>query len=360
MLAVSSVGVSACGMFPLTVEKAIHLPPDTATVPTSGNNRPAETYSLGRIEPVALLLKTSERPGASSPNVQTTAYPNLMNALSQVPVRMKLQVLLTVLVAEADPADRPQLEAKLRALLKLPDEVLVEVLQHPELAEFNAMLDAVFFGDTELWWVELQLARIDVVPMTTTTNRIDVSGKPAFVFDSTAAAHSVNNGGSSTSGLKSLQPQPKAPAEPESSSMMVARTIPESDVGTFVAPAASEQSSTFSFSAPEFNVMQAAPSPDPVAPPAPDPPAPPATNLELSQMHVETAQTLTPDVFDTGNRFEPDSSESPMPTDNTAPPTGTEAPSPAPPPAPEEGTPAETTPGGNESQGAPPAGDPST
>ena len=357
VLVVGTVGISACGTLPLTVERGVQLPTDTAAVPAGGDNSPAKKYSLIRTEPVALSLKTSGSSAAPSPTPRTTDYPNLLNALSRVPVRMKLQVLLTLLTAEADPADRLRFETKLKALLKLPDDVLVEVLAHPDLTDFNAMLDAVFFGDTELWWVEAQLAKIDIVPVAPTVDRIYVSGKPAYSFDSTAAAHGVSSGGSSTSGLKSLQPQPKAPSEPEASTM-VARSMPAPDVNTFVAPAPIEQAA-FSISATEMTVMQAPSSPDPAPPPAPaPPPPPPGTNLELSQVHTET--TLTPDVFDTGNSFEPGSFVSSTPTNN--PELSIETPAPpsaAPPPAADEGTPGDTTPGGNEDHGDPPAGDPS-
>jgi hypothetical protein len=63
----------------------------------------------------------------------------------------------TLLVSETDPAERADLEAKLQTLLKLPEDVLLQVLQHPDLADFNKMLDAVFLGDIELWWIESQL-----------------------------------------------------------------------------------------------------------------------------------------------------------------------------------------------------------
>jgi hypothetical protein len=358
---VGSVGVSACGMVPLTVETAIDLPPNISAAPVVGDNDPLDTYSLTRVEPVALLLKTSGSPEGASPPMRATGYPNLMNALSRVSVRMKLQVLLTLLVAEADPADRQRFEAKLKALLKLPDDVLVEVLTHPDLAEFNTMLDDVFLGDTELWWVESQLAKIDIVPVTTTIDRIYVSGKPAFAFNSTAAAHAAANGGSSTSGLKSLAspPPPSVPAEPQVSRMMAARSAPEDDVTTYAAADSSEmQMSTFSTVAPAADDMAAVSSPNPAPPPEPPPAPPPPTNAELSQRHIETEQTLTTEVFDTGNSFEPGSFASPTPTNNAEPPTETAAAPPAaPPPTSEDGTPGDTTPGGNEDQGGPSAGD---
>jgi hypothetical protein len=240
-----------------------------------------------------------------------------------VPVKAKLQVLLSLLVAETDPDARADLEAKLTALLELPEDVLAEVLKHPELADFNKMLDAVFFGDTELWWVEEHLAKIDVVPMTTSTNRIDVSGKPAFIYDSTAAAHAAD-GGSPTSGLKTL-PQsqgPKPAADPQVSTMMAARSVPEADVTTFAAPASSEmQFSDVSMGAPVADVASsAAPAPAPAPEPSPAPAASFAaasTNAEISGGTVETQPPTSPDVFDGGNRFEPGTTVSEPPTRNT-------------------------------------------
>ena len=101
-----------------------------------------------------------------------------MSALSLVPVKTKLQMLLTLLVSETDPAESADLQAKLQALLELPEDVLLQVLQHPDLADFNKMLDAVFVGESELWWIEFQLDKINVVPVTETKDRIDVSGQP--------------------------------------------------------------------------------------------------------------------------------------------------------------------------------------
>lgn len=367
LLVAAGVGVSAWALFPSTVESGIYVPlPDEPTTAAVGQQDAVAPHRFVQAQRAQLMQKTSRPSATAVLRVQTAAYPNLVNAVSSVPVKAKLQALLSLLHSETDLAKRKVMRAKLQALLELPEDVLLEVLAHPDLAEFNTMLDAVFLGDTGLWWMESQLAKIDVVPVTTTVDRIYVGGRPAFTFDSTAAAHGARNDGSSTPGLKSLPSRPTAPSEPQVSPMSVARSMPESDVSTFVEPAPSEQASAFSINASEVNVMQAAPSPDQTPPPAPSPaPPPPETNLELSQAHVETAKTLTSDVFDTGNRFEPGSSVDSTPTSNYTSPNETEA-TPAPPstsaspPAADEGTTGSTTtPGGNEDQGGPPAGEPS-
>jgi hypothetical protein len=321
VLVAASVGVSTSGIFPLTNEKGIYLPPVTSTVPAGGGETvptKTKTVRLAEAESVALMLQTSGSPARGAPSARQTGFPNLMDALSHVPVKAKLQVLLTLLVAETDPAERADLQAKLTALLKLPEDVLVQVLSHPELAEFNQMLNAVFLGDTELWWVESQLAKINVIPVTTTTNRIDVSGKPAFIYDSTVAASAAADGGSPTSGLRTLPA--KAP-EPQVSTMMVTRSVPETDVTTFAAPASSEmQISEFSMSAPVADVApMAAPAPAPAPAPDPTPAASFAsapTNAEISVNTIETQPTLSNEVFDTGNRFEPETKLSEPVTSN--------------------------------------------
>ena len=123
--------------------------------------------------------------------------------VSLVPVRSKLQALLMLLYSQSGDVDPAALEAKLQALLKLPDSVLAQLMEHPDLADLNKMLDAVFLGTSDLSGVKTELDKIDIVPVPETSDRIDISGKPAYIFDSTVAAHK-DKGAPSTSGLKSL------------------------------------------------------------------------------------------------------------------------------------------------------------
>jgi hypothetical protein len=326
LLAASVVAINAWALFPSPDHSGHYVRlPETSTSSAADVESaregvvgsPVNAYRLIAAKLVSSKPTTNGLMTSAAP--LTAAYPSLMSALSLVPVKAKLQVLLTLLVSETDPAERADLQAKLQALLKLPEDVLVQVLQHPDLADFNKMLDAVFLGETELWWIEFQLDKINVVPVTKTTDRIDVSGKPAFVFDSTAAAH-TDKGGPSTSGLKSLPP---TSSEPQVSSTTVSRSVPEADVATFVAPASSDvQVSQFSMSAPVMDVVpSAAPSPGPDPSPAPGAPpvaspAPAPSNAEISRDPIETEPTASPDVFDTGNKFEPETKPSEPVTNN--------------------------------------------
>lgn len=126
---------------------------------------------------------------------QAVAYPNLMAALSQVPIREKLEAVLALLGAKVeDPTEREAMQAKLRSLLDLPDSVLVQLIELPELAEFSEMLDRTYLGESELWWVEDQLNNIDVIPVTATSDRIMVAGRPTYIYDSAASSRPVGNG----------------------------------------------------------------------------------------------------------------------------------------------------------------------
>jgi hypothetical protein len=357
VLVAASVGVSACEIFPLTVETGIYVPPETSALPDGGDVSPVKTFSLVQSGPVALMLNTSWSPAAVPPHLGTAFDSDLMDALSRVPVKAKLQALLTLLMSEADPAERAELVTKLQALLKLPEDVLLQVLQHPDLAEFNKMLDAVFLGDTELWWFEVQLDKINVVPVTKTTSRIDVSGKPAFMFDSTAAAH-TDSAGQPTSGLKALSPtssEPQQPSEPQVSMTMVSRSVPDAGVTTLEAPESGDdvQASRFSESAPAMDVKaSAAPSPDPglVA-------SPPLSNAEISNAAIGIEPTPSSEAFDTGNRFEPGETVESPPASSASPATETDTPNP---PAADEaanGTPSK--PSSDQNESGPPGDDPS-
>ena len=281
---------------------------------------------------------------ATSAAPLTAAFPNLLNALGRVPVKAKLQVLLTLLMSESAPAQRADLLAKLQGLLKLPEYVLLEILQHPDLADFNKMLDAVFFGDTELWWIASELNRIDVVPVTATSDRIDVSGKPAYLFNSTSVAHN-GDGGQASPALKSLAP---ASAAPQGAMMKLSQVEETGGVTTFAAAPMSNdvQVNEFSMSAPAAEVVPS-PAPSPAPEPSPAPAAslaPASTNAEISRGTGETQLTTSPDVFDGGNRFEPGATISGPTTQNT-PGSETATPSSSAPPPADDGT--------NNSPGAP-------
>lgn len=155
--------------------------------------------SAAELKHAPALVAQVEHEGQVEPRTplyaQAVAYPNLMAALTQVPIREKLEAVLALLGAKVeDPTEREAIQAKLRSLLDLPDSVLVQLIELPELAEFSEMLDRTYLGESELWWVEDQLNNIDVIPITATSDRIIVAGRPTYIYDSAASSRPVGNG----------------------------------------------------------------------------------------------------------------------------------------------------------------------
>ena len=108
--------------------------------------------------------------------------------------------------------DPAALEAKLQALLTLPDSVLAQLMDHPDLADLNKMLDAVFLGTSDLSGVKTELDKIDVTSVPAPSEQIDVvkvNGKPAYIVHSSA----VQNGTEDAAGspVSALPPPPGAP-----------------------------------------------------------------------------------------------------------------------------------------------------
>ena len=85
--------------------------------------------------------------------------PSPVANVSQVSVRSKLQALLMMLYSQSGVVDPAALEAKLQALLTLPDSVLAQLMDHPDLADLNKTLDAVFQGTTDLSGVKTELGQ---------------------------------------------------------------------------------------------------------------------------------------------------------------------------------------------------------
>ena len=98
----------------------------------------------------------------------TARYPSPVVNVSLVPLRAKLQALLMLLYSQYGDVDAAFLEAKLQALLRLPDSVLAQLMEHPDLADLNKMLDAVFLGTINLSGVKTELDKIDVTLLTST------------------------------------------------------------------------------------------------------------------------------------------------------------------------------------------------
>jgi hypothetical protein len=214
----------------------------------------------------------------------TVRYPSPVVNVSLVPLRSKLQALLMLLYSQSGDVDPAALEAKLQALLQLPDSVLALLIEHPDLADLNKILDAVFLGTSDLSGVKTELDKIDVTSVPGSSEEIDVikvNGKPAYIVHSPA----VQKGPQNASGSPVSAPPPP-PGEP------VTVTV----VSQVEAPAA--------VSASGFTEAPSSQQVTPSPPPAPAPtstPTPEITNLR--EEPTGTPQTSLDDL-NSGNKFE--------------------------------------------------------
>src|SRR6185503_1676380 len=139
-------------------------------------------------------------------------YPSPVANVSQVSVRSKLQALLMLLYSQSGDVDPAALEAKLQALLTLPDSVLAGLMEHPDLADLNKMLDAVFLGTSDLSGVKTELDKIDVTSVPTPTENLDVvtvNGNPAYIVHTPVVQMATENVAGSP--VSALPPPPAGP-----------------------------------------------------------------------------------------------------------------------------------------------------
>ena len=208
VLLASGVAISAWALFPTTVERGIYVPlPETST-PSAADVKSAREGVVG--SPFNAYTLINAKLVSSKPTmygVVTARYPSLVVDVSLVPLRSKLQALLMRLYSQSGDLDPAALEAKLRALLKLPDSVLAQLMEHPDLAALNKMLDAVFRGTSDLSGVKTELDKIDVTSVPGPSEQIDVikvNGKPAYIVHSPA----VQNGPENAAGSPLSAPPP--------------------------------------------------------------------------------------------------------------------------------------------------------
>ena len=206
-----AVAISAWALYPSTVETGIYVPPPVASTPSAahvdsagegvaGNPRELSGANASSLMDATVVSSTPTMYGSA-----TVRYSSPVVAVSLVPLRSKLQALLMLLYSQSGDVDLAALEAKLQALLQLPDSVLALLMEHPDLADLNEMLDAVFLGTSDLSGVKTELDKIDVISVPGPSEKIDVvkvNGTPAFVVHSpTVQARTENAAGSSVSAL---------------------------------------------------------------------------------------------------------------------------------------------------------------
>ncbi len=197
LLAASGLAISTWALFPSTVESGIYVPLPEASTPLVADVNSAMEGVDSAMEAVAgspvyaarWINAKLEALKSTTYGSVTLRYPSPVVNVSLVPLRSKLQALLMMLHSQSGDLDPAALEAKLQALLMLPDSVLAEVMQHPDLADLNKMLDAVFLGTSNLSGVKTELDKIDVTSVPGTSEQIQVikvSGTPAYTVHSPA------------------------------------------------------------------------------------------------------------------------------------------------------------------------------
>ena len=296
------------------------------------------------------------------------AYPSPVADVSLVSVRSKLQALLMLLSSQSGDVDPAALEAKLQALLTLPDSVLAQLMEHPDLADLNKMLDAVFLGTSDLSGVKTELDKIDVTSVPAPSEQIDVvkvNGKPAYIVHTSA----VQNGTEDAAGapVSALPPPPgapvtvtvlslvQAPASLSASAFTVAPTseqLPPPPAPARLSASAFTLAPTSEHTRPpppaparlSASAFTVAPTSQQLAPPPRPTSTPTATTPTASVEPTGTAKKSN-DVMTSGNKFEPGETATQHSVDNS-PATNSPATQTAPPPTPATGgqSPAEATP----------------
>jgi hypothetical protein len=200
-------------------------------------------------------------------------------------------------------------------LLQLPDAVLAQLMEHPDLASLNELLDSVFRGESSLPALKTELDKIEVTSVAGTSEKVqvvNVNGEPTYAVRSPVGATETD-----LSAVSLVSAPPPPPGEP------VMRAF------QFRAPAGL---TAFAFRLmPRFR--------EEVVPPPPPPPAPIAriaSTVTLAPSSEELAPPPPPpteapkrslDVLDSGNKFEPGETVNDNSPATNSPATETAAPS---------------------------------
>jgi hypothetical protein len=242
LVATAAVATNAWALFRLPDESGPDVPRVTASPPSAADVNSARQGVAGN--PLELSRANAFRLMdadlvSSEPTMDGPAawYPSPVANVSQVSVRSKLQALLMMLSSQSGVVDPAALEAKLQALLTLPDSVLAQLMEHPDLADLNKTLDAVFLGTTDLSGVKTELDKIDVTSVPGPSEQIDVvqvNDKPAYIVHTSAVQNETEDAAGAP--VSALPPPPgapvtvtvlslvQAPARPSASTFPVAPT----------------------------------------------------------------------------------------------------------------------------------------
>ncbi|WP_395309810.1 hypothetical protein V4U86_02980 [Mycobacterium sp. AMU20-3851] len=286
ILAVSGIIVSSWALFPSTVESGTYVPLPELSAPRPSVINHAELD----IEPgsplMALTLNDSdvEVMPVSMAGSSGIRYASSAIDVTVIPIRSKLEALLSILYAQSDELDQAELEAKIQALLKLPDSVLVQLLQHPDLVDLNIMLDSVFYGTSDVGDVKAQLDKVDVASVPGTSDQVQVvkvSGNVVYAVRTPAVD------------------------ETTATSIMAAESVP-------VAPGGAQMTVTSQFDALAGVFVSTFTAP----PPPPPPPAAPLPMTMMVQMDFAPALVAEPSSVELASApsLAPEPTHSPTPS----------------------------------------------
>ncbi|WP_139169842.1 hypothetical protein [Mycolicibacterium fluoranthenivorans] len=181
-LLVFGVGIYTWALFPSTDESGLNMAlPDRSALRAARDDsvrgaadgdtfEPSRTSSFMLID---LKVPSSEPAGYQSVAAQ---FPSPMADIGAVSLRDKLQALLVLLHFQPGDVERAALRAKLEALLALPDSVLAQLMEHPDLADLAKTLNDVFLGASDLSSLKAEVDKIDVTSLPGPAGRIDVVG----------------------------------------------------------------------------------------------------------------------------------------------------------------------------------------
>ena len=320
ILVASGLAISTWALFPST-QSGIYVPlPEASTPFVAGVNSAGENV-LG--DPVNSHRLINAELVSSKPmmyGLATVRYTSPTVTVSLVPLRAKLQALLMLLYSQSGVVDQAALEEKLKALLKLPDSVLAQLIEHPDLADLKKTLDAVFLGTSDISGVKTELDKIDVTSVPGPSEQIDVikvNGKPAYVVRSPA----VQKGTDDASGSAVSLPAPSEPltvttlsqVEAPAGLMASAFALAPSSEPLTSAPAADGQIASAFTLAPSSEPLTSAPAPASqiastftVAPSSePLSSTPSASPTPSASVEPTGTSQTSQDIMTSGNKFEP-------------------------------------------------------
>lgn len=200
VLLVSGVAINAWALFPSAVESGVYVPFSQGPPPVSAEANPVRdaagdlSASTSRIS--FRLMDTARMPAVPA-SYGSFSQASRALAVSMVPLRSKLQALLMLLCSRyGHDVDVAALELKLQALLRLPDSLLAQLIEHPDLVDLVTVLDAVFRDSNDLSGIRTELDKIGITSTTGPTEQIDIvtiSGRQAYIVYSPAVQPVAEN-----------------------------------------------------------------------------------------------------------------------------------------------------------------------